>query len=69
MLKNRSLLAKRPAKLLAYAGLLFDFAGSYPAAVYAGIQERKRLRAKSVRAAMRKDVAAIAKDLHKALDK
>jgi len=63
------MLANHHIKRLAYAGLLFDLAGSYPVAAYAGIQERRKHRPKNVDAAMRSDVAAIARDMRRALDK
>lgn len=58
-----------PVKRRMYAGLLFDLAGSYPVAVHAHIQERRERRAKSVEDAMRSDVAAIAGDMRRAMDK
>jgi len=58
-----------PLRRLASAGLLFDFAGYYPAAVHARIQQRREQRAKSIDEAMRSDVAAIAGDMRRAMDK
>jgi len=54
---------------LLFAGLLFDLAGSYPAAVHARIQKRRKRRARSVEDALRSDVAAIAGDMRQALNK
>jgi hypothetical protein len=50
-------------------GLLFDFAGFYPASVHRALVEKRKLRPRNVDEAMRRDVSAIAADMRGAMDK
>jgi hypothetical protein len=61
--------APRRTPISRNAGLLFDFAGFYPASVHRDLVEKRKLRPKSVDEAMRRDVSAIAADMRGAMDK